>query len=156
MFFAPAKSIKRAKIKIIVVSKTIDNIRIKIKTPNPWQKPPASSKASNEDLEDMDVLCTFKIKKEHSNWDHGCIKDQWPYPNQDQDAKPQSGTSSILQSPKWGLKGHGCSLHLQNQDREPKFGSWVCQRPVIIFKSTSGCQTPVLNLQHPPKPQMMT
>ena len=47
-------------------------------------------------------------------WDHGCIKDQQPYPNQDQDAKPQSGTSSVLQSPKSGLKGNRCSLHLQN------------------------------------------
>ena len=26
------------------------------------QKPPISSKAPNEDLKDMDVLCTFKIK----------------------------------------------------------------------------------------------
>ena len=66
------------------------------------------------------------------NLDHGCIKDQLPYPNQVQDSKPQSGISSILQSPKRGLKGHGWSLHLQNQDREPKFGSWVYQRPVTI------------------------
>ena len=28
--------------------------------------------------------------------------------NQNQDAEPQSGTSSILQSPKSVLKGHGC------------------------------------------------
>ena len=44
------------------VSKTSDHIQIKIKMPNPSQKPPASSKASNQDLKDMDVLCTFKIK----------------------------------------------------------------------------------------------
>ena len=81
------------------------------------QEPPAFSKAPNHDLNDDDVLCTFKIKIESQNLDHRYIKDQWPYPNQDQDAKPQSGTSSILQSPKWGLEGHGCSLHLQNQDR---------------------------------------
>merc|ERR1712081_94219 len=68
-------------------------------------------------------------------------KDQCLYPSQDQDAKPQSGTSSILQSPKSGLKGHGCSLHLQIQDREPKFGSWVYQRQVTISKSRSRCQT---------------
>ena len=60
-------------------------------------------------------------------------------PNQDPDAKPKSGTSSILQSPKPGLKGHGCSLHLQNQDREPKFEPRVCQRPVTISKSRSRC-----------------
>ena len=96
----------------------------------------------------MDVLCTFKIKIESQNSDHRPIKDQWPYLNQDQDAKPQSGTSRILQSPKWGLKEHGCSLHLQNQDSEPKFGS------VTISKSRSRCQTQVRILQCPPNPQI--
>ena len=68
----------------------------------------------------MDVFAPSKsIKRPNSK--HGCIKDQWPYPNQDPDAKPKSGTYSVLQSPKGGLKGHGCSLHLQNQDRELKF-----------------------------------
>ena len=161
----------------ICISTSNDHIQIKIKMPNPShehqaqskvhiqskikiknsnQKPPASSNAPNEDLKDMDVLCTFKIKIESYNSDHGCIQDHWPYPNQDQDAKLQSGNSSILQSPRSGLKGHGCSLHLQNQDREPKFGIWVYQRPVTISKSISGCQTPVRNLQRPPKPQIRT
>ena len=94
-----------------------NHIQIKIKMPNPSQEPPASSKVPNEDLNDMDVLCTFKIEIESQNSDHGCIKDQWPYPYQDQDAKLQWGISSILQIPKWGLKGHRCSLHLENQDR---------------------------------------
>merc|ERR1712081_116960 len=156
MFFAPSKSRKRAKIQIMGISKTSDHIQIKIKMTNPSQEPLASSKVSNEDLKDVDVLNTFKIKIESLNSDHGCIKDQLPYSNQDQDAKPQSGTSSILQSPKPGLKGHGCSLHLQNQDGGPKFGSWVYQRPVTISKSRSRCQTPVRNLQRPPKPQMRT
>ena len=79
-----------------------------------------------------------------------------PYSIKDQDYKLQSGASSILQSPKWGLKGHGCSLHLQNQDREPKFSSGLYQRPVIIFKSKSRCQNQVRNLQHHLKPQMRT
>ena len=86
------------------VSKASDHIKIKIEMPNLSQEPSASSKAPNEDLKDMDVLYTFKIKIESQNLDHGCIKDQWPYLNLDQDAKPQSGTSSILQSPKSGLK----------------------------------------------------
>ena len=60
----------------MVVSKTSDHIKIKIKMPNPSQGPPASSKAPNEDLEDMDVLCTFKIKIESKNSNHGYIKDQ--------------------------------------------------------------------------------
>merc|ERR1711954_279694 len=98
----------------------------------------------------MDVLCTFKIRNMGVPKTSDHIKKQY------QDAKPQSGTSSILQSPKSGLKGHGCSLHLRNQDREPKFGIWVYQRPVTISKSISGCQTPFRNLQHPPKSQMRT
>merc|ERR1712112_583977 len=106
--------------------------------------------------EDTMVLCTFKIKIESQNSEYGCTKDQRPYPNQYQDAKPQSGTSSVLQSPRLGLRGHGCSLHLQNQDREPKFAIWVYQRPVTISKSILGCQTPFRNLQRPPKPQIRT
>ena len=106
---------------------------------NPFQEPPASPKAlnqnlkdmyvlctfkikiesqnsdhgcikdQNEDLTDMDVLCTFKIKIESQNSEYGCTKDQWQYQNQYQDAKPQSWASSVLQSRKWGLKGLGCS-----------------------------------------------
>ena len=39
-----------------------DSLKINIKMPNPSQEPPASFKAPNEDLKDMDFLCTFKIK----------------------------------------------------------------------------------------------
>ena len=46
------------------VSKTSDHIPIKIKMPNPSQEPPASSKAPDVDLKDMDDLCIFKIKIE--------------------------------------------------------------------------------------------
>ena len=191
------------------VSKTSDHIQIKIKMPNPSQEPPDPTKAPNQNFKDMAVLCTFKKKLESQNLVHECIKDQWPCPNQDPDAKPWPGTcnilqspkarlrrhgcslhlqnrggklkfrswvyqrlvtisksiwrcqtpirnSSILQSPKWWLKGHGCSLHLKNQVKEPIFWSWVYQRPVTISKSRSRCQTPVRNLQHPPKPQMRT
>ena len=63
------------------VSKTSYHIQIKIKMPSPSLEPPASFEAPNEDLNDMDVLCTFKIKIESHNSDHGCVKDQWPYPN---------------------------------------------------------------------------
>ena len=98
-------------------------------------------KTQNEDLKDMDVLCTFKIKIESQNSEYGSIKDQCPYKNQDQDAKPKSGTSSTLQSPKSGLKGHRWSLHLENQDREPKFGTWMYQRPMIISKIKSRCKS---------------
>merc|ERR1711954_589286 len=106
-----------------------------VRMQNPSQELLASSKAPNQDLKDMDVLCTFKIKIQSQNSDHGYIKDQQPYPNQDQHAKPQLGTSSVLQSPKSGHKGQGCSLHLQNRDREPKFRTWVLLRPLNKSKS---------------------
>ena len=86
------------------VSKTSDNMQMKINIPNSSQAPPASSKAPNMDLKDMDVLCTLKIKIESRNSEHGYIKDPWPYPNQDQDANSQSGTSSVLQSHNQGFK----------------------------------------------------
>ena len=83
--------------------KTSDLIQIKIKMPNPSKEPPASSKVPNKDLKDLDILCAYKIKIESQNLDHGCIKDQWPYPNQDQDAEPKSGASSILKAPNMAL-----------------------------------------------------
>ena len=138
------------------VSRTSDHILIKTQIPNPSLQPPALSKVPNQDLNDMNVTCTFKIKTERQNLEYGCIKDKVITSKSISDSKPQTGTSSILQSPKGGLKGHVCSLHLQNQDREPKFGSWVYQRPVTISKSRSRCQTPDRNLQHPPKPKIRT
>ena len=44
------------------IRKTSDLIQIKIKKPNPSKEPQVSSKAPNEDLRDMDVLCSFKIQ----------------------------------------------------------------------------------------------
>ena len=70
------------------VSKTSDPIQIKIKIQNPNQEPPASSKDQNQDLKDINVLCAFKIKIKSQNFNHGYIKDQSPYSNQDQDANP--------------------------------------------------------------------
>ena len=81
----------------------------------------------------MDVLCTFKIQIEKQNSEHGYSKDQCQYPNQDQDAKTQSRMSIVLQSPKSGLKGHGCPLHLQNQGRELKFRTGDYQIPQLFI-----------------------
>ena len=50
------------------VSKTSDNIQIKIKMPNPSQEAPASSKAPNENLKVMDVLCTFNSSQRAKIW----------------------------------------------------------------------------------------
>ena len=43
-----------------------------MQTPS-WETP-VSSKAPNQGLKDMDVLCTLKIKMESQNSDHGFIK----------------------------------------------------------------------------------
>ena len=56
------------------VSKTSDHIQIKIKMPNPSPEPPGSSKVTNEDLEDIDVLCTFKIRIESQLWSMSILK----------------------------------------------------------------------------------
>ena len=124
------------------VPKTIDHIKTELKMPNPSQEPPASSKVPNHDLKDLDVLCSFKIKIESQNLEYGCTKDQWPYPNQYQDSKPQSQTFRVFQIPPSGLQEHWCSLHLKNQDRKPKFRICVNQRPVTISKSIFACKTP--------------
>merc|ERR1712081_10946 len=58
----------------MVISETSDHNQIMIKIPNRSQKPPVSSKASNEDLKDMDVLCTFKIKIKSQNLEYVCTK----------------------------------------------------------------------------------
>ena len=40
----------------------------------PQSGTPVSSKSPNRDLEDIDVLCTFKIKIESQNFESGCTK----------------------------------------------------------------------------------
>ena len=173
------------------ISKTSNQIQIKIKMPNTSQEPWASSKDPSQDLEDMDVLCTFKVKIVSQKLEHGYSKDQWPYPKQDerpvfsqeppvsskaqiqklkdmdllcnykikiesQHSKPGISKTSVhiqfkiktkpsqeppasSNAPTSGLRGYGCSLHLQNQDREPKLKTRVYQRPVTISKSRSRC-----------------
>ena len=67
--------------------------------PYPSHEPVVSSRAINLDLKDIDVLCTFKINIESQNTDHGCIKDQWPYSNQEKDAKPPVSYRAPSQKP---------------------------------------------------------
>merc|ERR1712081_12845 len=85
------------------VSMTSNHIQVKINIFNPNQEPPAPSKAPNEDLKDMDVLCTFKIKIESQNSEKcvyqrpvtisksisGC---QTPFRNLQRPPKPQMRT----------------------------------------------------------------
>ena len=47
--------------------------------PNPRQEPPASSKAPNQDLKDMYVLCTSKMKTEGKIYNIGLTKTSDPF-----------------------------------------------------------------------------
>ena len=116
---------------------------------NPSHEPPGSSKAPNQDLKDMDVLCPFKMKIESQHSEHGCIKDQWSYTNQDPDEKLLSGTPSVLQSPKTGLRWNQCSFHLENPEGELKLGALVIQTLVTISKLGPRCKTLLRNLKRP-------
>ena len=57
-------------------SKVPDHIKIKTRKPNPNQEPPATPNSPIQDVKDINVLCTFKIKIASQNLDHWCIKDQ--------------------------------------------------------------------------------
>ena len=56
------------------VPKTSEHIPIQMKKLNFSQEPPSSSKAPNQDLKDMDVLCTIKIKWRANIWNIGVSK----------------------------------------------------------------------------------
>ena len=102
------------------LSKILDHIQIKIRMTNPSQEHPASSKATNQYLKDMGVMCTLKIKIESQNWEYWWTKDKWTYLNQYQDANTQAGTSSILQSSKsktcYPILEHGRILSFSEQN----------------------------------------
>ena len=140
----------------MVVSKASDHIQIKIKMPNPSQEPPVSSKAQNEDLKDMYVLCTFKIKIVAKIWimgvsktsDHIQIKLKMPNLCQE--------IPVFSKAPNQDLEDMDVLCTLKIKNREPQFGSLVYQRPVTISISRLRCQTQVRNIQHPQNPQMRT
>ena len=61
--------------------------------------------------------------------DHIQINIRMPNPSQEPPASSKAQNQD--------LKGHGCSLHLNNQDREPKIEASVFKRPLTISKSRS-------------------
>ena len=136
------------------ISKTNDHIQINIKMPNPSQEPSASSKPSNEYLKYMDIFCTFKIKIESQYLDHGYIKDQWPYPNQDQDAKPSQEPPASSKARFQDLKNMGvlCIFNIkiesQNFDNEYINDQWLYliqdQDAKPVSGTTSVLQSPNL------------
>ena len=56
------------------VSKTSDHIQTKIKMPTPSQEPPASSKAPNQKLKDMDFFAPSKLRQRARIWNMGVSK----------------------------------------------------------------------------------
>ena len=86
------------------VSKTSEHIQIIIKIKNQSQEHPASSKAPNQDLKDMNVLCTLQIKIKSQNSEYGCIKDHWPYPSLDPDENPSQEPPVASETPSYDLK----------------------------------------------------
>ena len=138
------------------ISKTPHHIKIKIKILNLCQEPPLSSKAPNQDLKDMVVICTFKIKKKSkirkigvSKTNHNIqIKIMIPNPSQEHPASSKA--------PNQDLKDIEVLCFFKIKMVSQQFYTWVYQRPVTISKSRSRSQTPARNLQHPPKPPVRT
>ena len=108
----------------MVVSKIIDHIQVNIKMPNPSLEPPAPTKAQNQDLKDMDILFTFKIRIEGPNLENGWVKDQWPYTNQDKDVKPQSEATGSSEAQTQYLKDIDIG--------EFVFWKWVCLKSRLV------------------------
>ena len=81
------------------ISKTNDHIQIKIKMPKPSQEPPASFKASNEDLKDLDLFEPSKPRLRAKFWHMGVsttgdhIKNKIKIPNPSQE---HPGSSKAL------------------------------------------------------------
>ena len=134
------------------LSKTCDHIKIKIKMPNPSQEPPASSKAPNEDLKDMYVLCTFKLKIERQNSDHGhiilnigesktsnSIKIKWRYHTSSQEPK----VFSKVPDQDWkDIEGLPPPLGLREGAKIKNFGD---SKPVTLSKLNQRFHILVMN-----------
>ena len=138
----------------MVVSNTSDHIQIKIKMQNPSQEPPASSKVPNEDLMDMDVLCTFIIYIENQNFEQGCSKEHCniKIKIKVQNLSLEPPASSKVPNQYFKDMDVLCTFKIKIESK--KNGTWVYQRPMTLSQSRSRCLTQVRTLQHSPKPQI--
>ena len=120
----------------MAVSKTSGHIQIKIKMPNPRQEPPASSKALNQDLKDMDVLCTFKTMIESQQLEHGYINSNDYIQIKIMIPNPSEEHLASSKAPNQDLKDMVviCTFKIE---KNPKFGELVYQRLITISKSRS-------------------
>ena len=71
------------------MSKISDHMQIKTNMSHLSQEAPASCKDVNYDLKGMDISSTFRVNCDSQNMEHGWFREQFPYHNGDQDAKPQ-------------------------------------------------------------------
>ena len=94
--------------------------------PNPSQEHPLSSKAPDEDLKDLNVLCTFKIKTESQNSktsDYINIKIKTQNPGQEPPASSKAPNQDLMDifSLQIQKSVHGCTkvqwqYKIQDQD----------------------------------------
>ena len=92
-------------------------MQIKIKMSNPIQEPPASSKAQNQDLKDIYVLCTFKIQIESQNSEHWCIEDQHHILIMIKMLNPSQEAPAFSKDTNQDFKDMDVLFHIQNQYR---------------------------------------
>ena len=124
MFFAPRKSAQKARVWFRGLSKFETNIQIMIKVQKPNHKHSSSSKPQNQDFKGNGCSLHLEINLGRQNLDQGPIKTQKPYPNPDPRGLTPMKNFWHNQSPKSGVKGHWCSLHLQNQFRTLKVSQY--------------------------------
>ena len=149
--YSNLSNFRKAKIWIRILSKLKNWIKLIIQIPNSNQEPPLSFKSPNQSSKDMEVLCTFKINLKSQRLDHGSIIVRELNPNNDQDSKLQSWTSSPYQSTKSGFKGLQRFLHLQNQFIETKC-RWKVYQSSKNLNYNSDANP---NLKPPPSPKAL-
>ena len=97
-------------------------------------------------------FCNSKIKIESKNLDYLCIKDEWPYSNQDQEEKLKSRISNILQNLKLGIKEHRVlrPFKIKIESQHLKCGwikeQWPCE---IKSKMPNPSQEPQASSKNP-------
>ena len=131
---------------------------------NPRQEHPASSKAPNKNLKDINVFCPLKIKIENQNQIMGLlntsdniqIKMKMPNPCQEHPASSKVSKEDSMDIDVLYIfnikitnpyREHPASSKAPNQDLkdmdvlctfkikiEPQFGTWVYERPLTISK----------------------
>ena len=137
----------------MAVPKSINHIKFKIKMQTLSQEPPASSKVTNGNLMDIDVLCTLKSKIESKFFIKGVSKTSDPIQNKikmpNPSQEPPAPTNQDLKD-----MDILCTFKMKIESQNLEFGLY--QRPVTISKLGSRCKTPVRNLQPPSKSQIRT